>query len=228
MDPRTAAELEQITRERLDDLGTTRPRWSSEEIRRALSEGEREACLRGDLLHDTVTEALVRRPVEAGRSTVLLHPSIYRVDGVRRESDGTDLRECDEKTMRMLDPQWRAQAGSSIEHYLVQALPSERLQLRLYPIPTVDEVLWLDVRRLPRDPLEGDDDEPEIAPRHHEHLVSWALYRCFSKRDPDTYDPVKASDHLAEFTAVFGERDTADVLRKKHERTRATVTPRDF
>lgn len=228
MEARTAAQLEQMTRERLDDHGSTRPRWTSVEIRRALSEAEREACMRADLIRDTVTDKIVRNAVEAGRSTVLLAPSVYKVEGAYRESDGIAVTEVDEETLRLMDPRWREQTGTRMEHFITQALPSERLQLRLFPIPGVDDTLVLDVRRLPRYELEGDDDEPEIAPRHHDALVDFAVYRCFSKRDPDTYDPARATDALALFTANFGERPDASLQRKRRERERDTITPRDF
>lgn len=228
MDARTAADLEQITRGLLDDTGTTRPRWSSVEIRRALSEAEREACVRARLICDSTTASIVTRAVEAERSTLLLHPSVFEVDAVRRSSDGEDVTEVDEQTMRLSDSRWRETTGSQIEHFLVQVLPSERIQLRLYPIPTVAETLELRVYRTPRNEIEDDDDEPEIAPRHHDLLVDWALYRCFNKRDPDTYDPVKASDHLAAFTANFGERPDANVQRKQRENLRHVVTARDY
>lgn len=228
MDPRTVAQLEQITREALDDLGTTRPRWSSAEIRRALSEAEREACARAHLLRDETTPKITQYLVPIDRSTVLLHPSIYDVVSVRRASDEQEIDQVDEQTMRIMDPRWRTSTGSQIEHYVVQVLPSERLQLRVHPIPLVADTLLLCVRRRPRDEMEADDDEPEIAPRHHDHLVQWALYRCFSKRDPDTYDPVKAADHLAAFDAVFGERESADTERDQREYGRNVVTPRSF
>lgn len=228
MEPRTLAQLERMTRERLHDLGTTRPRWSSEIIRRALSEAEREACLRANLLRDQFTEKLVRHAVEPGRSTVLLHPCIYAVEGVIRESDSEFVQPMDEETLRLMDPRWRTREGSVIEHYLVQALPSERIQLRLHPTPTVADTIVLDVRRLPRDEMEADDDEPEIAPRHHDHLVDWAVYRCASMRDADMYDPKRADEALAMFTANFGERDTANVQRKKRERGRDTIPARDY
>lgn len=228
MDARTALELEQRTRERLDDLGQTRPRWTSAEIRRALSEAEREACLRADLIHDRTTASIVRVPVSAGRSTALLHPSVYTVDVVERSSDGEEVAQVDEQTMRLMDAGWRSREGTQIEHFIVQVLPNERIQLRLYPIPLVDDILELQVFRLPRNELEADDDEPEIAPRHHEHLVDWAVYRCFSRRDPDTYDPARAQDALASFTANFGERDTAAQMRDQRDRTRNIVTARDY
>lgn len=228
MDARTLAQLEQITRERLDDLGTTRPRWSSESIRRALNEAEREACVRAKLLRDETTDALTQIAVVAGTALYPLARSILEVDGLYDEVTGEPLGETDEASLYRVARNWRAHESVNPRDFVVRVRPNEQLELLLYPKPSVATTLRLQAYRLPRYEMEADDDEPEIAPRHHDGLVEWAVHRCFSVRDPDTYDPVKAGDHLAVFTAQFGERPTADTQRRLRERRRNLVVPRDF
>lgn len=224
MEPRTRAELRQITRERLDDTGLNRPRYSDAMINRAIAEAEAEACVRAHLLCDESTDAVALLAVVAGKATYELHPSVYAVDQVRDLLTGERLRAVTEDNLDHRDRRWRLRSGLPCE-YVIGALPNERLTLTLVPIPYEAGTLRLRVYRLPRYPMEHDSDEPEIAPRHHDRLVDWAVYRCASVRDPDLYDPVKAEAALATFVDSFGERDDANVQRKKREQRRNTVRP---
>lgn len=231
MDARTLDQLVDITRERLDDTGTTRPRWPSTSIARALNEAQREAALRGRLLRDDVSNRLLIT-IEEGKMQYLLHPSIFELISVRNTTTNKLLRETSVFKLESRDDQWRNRTSASVCQYYVDVLPNERLRLNLVDIPAATEapvLLRLEVYRLPWDEMELEaEDEPEIAPRHHEGLVEWACYRCFMKRDPDTYDPVKAADHLAIFTDQFGQRPDANVHRKQREKPSHTTVARDF
>lgn len=224
MEPRTLAELRQMTRERLDDTGANRPRYSDAMINRAIAEAEVEACVRAHLLCDETTDSVALLAVTADQPTYVLHPSVYRVDQVRDLLTGERLREVIEEELERRDRRWRLRTGLPRE-YLIGALPSERLTLTLVPNPYEAATLRLRVYRLPRYRMETDGDEPEIAARHHDRLVDWAVYRCMSVRDPDLYDPVKADAALAAFVESFGERDDANVQRKKREQPGNTVRP---
>src|SRR5690606_21329052 len=88
--------------------------------------------------------------------------------------------------------------------------------------------LLLEVDRYPLTPmrLATDNDEgnltPEIAPRHHDGLVHWALFVAYSTRDMEGAAPQRAAQHEAEFIKRFGIREDANVMRKKR-RHRAPV-----
>lgn len=224
MEPRTLADLRLMTRERLDDVGSNRPRFSDPMINRAINEAEREACVRAHLLCDESTDTVVLLSALADKATYELHPSVYAVDQVRDLLSGERLTQVREDNLDYRDRRWRLRAGLPRE-YVIGALPNERLTLTLVPRPVEAATLRLRVYRLPRYAMEHDSDEPEIAARHHDRLIDWVVYRCASVRDADLYDPVKAEAALTAFVDSFGERDDANVHRKHREQRRNTVRP---
>lgn len=229
MDARTFDDLITWTRERLDDRGTTRPRWSDEAIGRALNEAQREAAMRGRLLRDDSGVNTLLSLVE-GQGQYGLHRAIFEVISVRFVDNGVPLYEGNLETINALDSHWRSRSAARPCNYFIDVLPNERLRLNLVGTPTLSDPmpqLRLDVYRMPFAEMES-GDEPELAPRHHEGLIEWACYRCFMVRDPDNYDPVKASDHLATFEDQFGKRPDANVHRKQREKRRGTTIARQF
>lgn len=225
MDPRALADLRSITREQLDDLGIARPRYSDAMIDRGLNEGQREACERARLIRDEVT-ACTQLAILADQAYVDLHRSIFEVERVLHLDSGDELTEARESTLSANDRRWRERVAATPCEFIVQALPDERIRLRLVPIPTVACNLQLTVYRLPLFPMEGDGDEPEIAARHHEKLVSYAVYKALMTKDPDLYDPVKAAEHLGVFTAEFGEKVDAETRRRQRENRDPCVVSR--
>lgn len=223
MDPRTLAQLNALTRDRLNDTGTVRPRYSDDLINRSLNEAQREACERAKLLCDEVS-SITQLAILAGQPHVDLARAIFEVDAVHNVDTGEPLRAANEEQLYRQDRRWRTRTGHACEYVLV-TLPDERIRLRFVPTPIAALNLQLRVYRLPRFEMEA-SDEPEIAARHHEHLVDWAIYRCCSDKDPDLYDPAKAADHLAAFTATFGEKPDANVRRMLREPRSHTVTSR--
>lgn len=227
MEPMSRQLLRTITRERLRDTGTTRPRWSNETIDRFLNEAQRQAAIRARLLFDnTSTSSLVA--VTAGVGSYFLPRAFFEIESVTRESSGEPLPIAIEEQMYRADSRWRTRVADTAREVVLQSMPDERLRLILYPIPQADDSLRLAGYREPLFDMEDDGDEPEIAARHHEGLVAWACYRCLSIRDPDGYDPVKAADHLGDFEREFGPLQTADVRRKHRERREPVTIPRDF
>lgn len=227
MDPRTLATLRTMTRERLFDLGKSKPLWSDEQVDRALNEAQVRATVCARLLRDEVTDSLTKLTVTATTPVALLHRSIFDVDHAYRDIDGVPLVAMTEQALTANDANWRARTGTPCA-YLLQARPDERLQLRLTPAPTEDTVVRLVVYRTPRFLMEGDDDTPEIAPIHHDGLVNWACYRLLSNRDPDQFERTAAERFKADFTAQFGELPDADTLRTRREPRERVAIARDF
>lgn len=227
MDALTLGELEQLTRRRLRDFGKSKPRWASETIFDALNEAQREAAYRGRLLRDDVFDAATKVDVVAGTAVYNLHPSVFDVVGATLDSkldNPLELVTLDH--LNAMDRAWRTRTGTP-HSYLITQMPNEQLRLQLINIPIIDDVLRLDVYRMPMDSMtEADFDTPEIAPRHQHGLIDWAMYRCYSETDPDLYDPVKAAEHLAAFENRFGLREDANVQRLHRERHSMSMTPR--
>lgn len=88
-----------------------------------------------------------------------------------------------------------------------------------------DGFLTLNVYRYPLRDMEDSDDEPEIAQRHHDGLLDWILYRAYTERDIEAEAPQRAANHLAAFTARFGDRQDANVMRKHRQQRRPVIRP---
>lgn len=195
--------------------------YDDEQAARWASEGELEAAIRALLLPDDSSD-FTNLAVTANQPIVELDPVIFKIDRATfTASSGGRARNLDLVGMDFItdhcDWQGRACARPGyLAHY-------ERSRARIWETPSVAGTLALSVYRLPLNPLEDDDDEPEIPVEHHRNLVDWMLFRAYGKKDSEQYDPQRSADALARFEANFGFRDTADVMRRHRERRRTTT-----
>lgn len=167
--------------------------WSDDEWNFALNEAEREGAIRARLLVDD-EGAEASISFDAGQQRARLHRNVIDVLEAKA-ADGTRFTafDLDESHMHLDEP---AQTAMS---------------------------LALTVVRLPRAGMESDDDEPEIRPEHHVALIDWALHVAYLKKDADTFDEQASARHLARFTAYFGPKPTANVLRKHRRKSPRVV-----
>jgi hypothetical protein len=112
--------------------------------------------------------------------------------------------------MDRIKPNWRSDTGKS--EWFIQ----HDNTLELIDNPNTTYTLKLEVYRLPLESMSSAGDEPEIQRNHHRSLVEWALYRRFSQPDIDIQDMGRANDHLKKFTAIFGNRPSADNQRSNY------------
>lgn len=185
-----------------------------------LSEGEREACLRGAPIFDASTAEVMTYAVIADQATITLDGRVLRVDHVQFESSagGQPRTLC---FTGMDEIRSRCPVTSAVRPDY--ACHESRTSLRLYPAPTVAGTLTLDVYRLPLLDIEDGTDEPEIPLELHDGLVDWVLYRLYSTKDSENEDPARAQVALRDFTERFGERRTAAAQRQHRERRRITT-----
>lgn len=183
---------------RLTDDYASPPLWADPEWRQHLNEAEREACVRARLLVD-----------DSGRhSELILHPGTRRHRLNDLVIDVLEARTDDDR----LFTGWTLDES----HFIVDRPVSESTRLTLT------------VQRYPLREMVEADSSPEIRPQHHIHLVQWALYRAYLKRDADTFDPTRSATHEALFDHYFGPRPTANVLRKQRRKTPRVVRPIPF
>lgn len=208
-------ELISECRSRLDDKAAPFL-WSRDELVRWINEAVDEAAVRARLIYDE-TSALTRIGVVANRATYPLDNKIFMVDRVILGSTGNELCRTSQPDMDDSVSRWRTIVGTP------QWFIDEQSYLRLYPMSPVADTVQLAVWRTSLCPLKADDDEPEIAPRHHMNLIEWVRFRAYSKQDADTQDDQKAAEGLSLFTQAFGERPDANVQRK-HRIKRVTVS----
>lgn len=214
-----AAELVAEYRRRADDK--SEPYHTSDpDALKFAAEAEREASIRAKLLFDASTSEVVEYAVSPGQAEIALSPLVFIIDAASIEtgsgqSYGLDLTGLDAIRAH---PGWLTARGRP-----QQLAHMERNIARLYPVPTQAGKIRLAVYRLPLYPIEEMDDEPEIAEEHHDGLIDWMLYRTWSAKDSEQEDPQRADRALADFTARFGERPTASVMRRHRERRRVTT-----
>ncbi len=199
----TLADLIDDFREESHDLGTP-PFWSFERLAKIASEGQREACRRGDLLIDS-TGPMCSVSVTAGEPIVTLDPRALEVKRIRLASRGFQLLPVTTGCMDEYASTWEQDSGEPTNY----VTDYQTGAIRLYPIQAADDELLLTVRRLPLADLVDDADEPEIRLEAQPALVQWMLYRAYSKQDADTFDPHKAARSLAEFEREFGRKTSA-------------------
>lgn len=215
-------------RRRADD-SAEQPLMPDEDAVRLFAEAEREACLRSSPIYDTTTPEFTRYAVAAGSGQVRvsLPLQVLRIDAAAFTPNGTTREEPVELTGidRILEAQWCRAVTSARPSYAAHA---ERYAVTLFPAPNQGGTLRLSVYRLPRYDLEALDDEPEIPAELHEGLVDWVLYRTYQSKDGEQEDPARAANALAAFTERFGERVSADVMRKHNERRRITTRMQRF
>ncbi len=211
-------ELRTEFRERADDLAEPYL-WADTAVNRWINEAEREAAERARLIYDESTK-LSRINLEPGKAEYTLSPLVLDVDQFATRV--SDSRRIDRITREQLDQHgrhWLEAVGDPVSFYFIGNV------LRPYPAPVKADTLQLSVWRLPRETMEGNQDEPEIAERYHERLLDWVLFRAFSKRDPDTHDPGRAANYEAAFEASFGIRRDSNVQRKQRRHRVTTTKP---
>jgi hypothetical protein len=201
----TVAELESLFR---NQLGDTVPDYlvSQALFIDYLNEAEEEAAFRKNLLFDK-TSAFCTIPVSPTNSIYSLDSRIYavcRADIVVTDTNWERLRPTDRIEMDRINSDWR------IEHGTPRWFIQYDNTIELIHNPDKAYTLKLEVYRLPLESMSSAGDEPEIQRNHHRSLVDWPIYRAFSRPDIDIQDMGRANDHLKKFTAIFGNRPSAD------------------
>jgi hypothetical protein len=156
--------------------------------------------------------AILNMTVQDGLAKYPLHSSIIRLRDV--SLDGRFLTGKSREWLNETFPRGWEQLSGDPQHFLD---PQQKF-LQLVRKPVAGAALRLFVYRRPLVPMINDSDSPEIPAHLHRLLPDWAAYLSYSKRDSETYDEKRAMDHLARFTANFGERPSADVRRKQEAR----------
>lgn len=207
----TLAEL--INRFRVEANDTVEPYlWSDDEVIAWFNDAQEEAVIRGRLLHESEMKSVCEVSAKKGRATYPLSPLAYEITYAAWHPDSsTDSNELYSTSVEALTRQnrlWRNEREGK-PHSFVQGDKS----VRLVPPPAVNGTMIIECYRLPKEPLEGLDDEPEIHTTHHRHLVNWVLHKAFSIPDAEVFDARRAELAEHRFTEYFGLRPDSDLRR---------------
>lgn len=216
------------------------PLWSDDELRLYLNEAQNEAAERGQLILDIDTPEVCEIQVRAGVRIYELHQSVLKIKRAKLDLGDRPLIETSAGQMdqggagwfpsglNQYPPNatwfpggsnWEALEGTP-ERYIHNDLAS----ITLIRIPVADDVLRLQVTRLPLCPMKNSQDEPEIAARYHFRMLDWALRCAYLKQDSETFDPKKGQRYEDSFTLAFGQRPDANVQRKRRASGPRAVT----
>ncbi len=202
------SELKMLVREAADDTVAVKYLWSDAFVVSVLNEAEVQACRRARLIIDSSSPEVCRIALAAGHSTYSVDPRVIFIRRVKLSTADAPLGFARVRDIDNCNPGWETETGDVvgwISDYTTGLL-------KLYRRPTAAQLpatITLTVVREPLDPMKDNDDEPEIKPRHQYALQHWALFRMFSRRDTETFDPKRAADHLALFEREFGPESGA-------------------
>ena len=207
---------------------------SPETVLAWLSEAEREAAVRARLIYDRSTPGIARVDLVPGQSEYALSPLWFDIDEVYL--DRSDLlpgyrpkRLCRHDT-RQVQGRDLHRPSSNLHGYAIDGQ-----KLTVFPVPDTSygaamypSKLLLGGYRLPLYDIEDLSDEPEIPVVHHDGLVQWMLYRCYSQVDTELYDQDRGARAYNIFESRFGERPSANALRMQAEGRRWTTRPASY
>lgn len=198
--------------------------WNEDEIQLYLDEANDEAAERSSLIRDSITPEICEVVIEAGNTWFELDDRILQVRRAKLDSQTRPLRITTKEAIDLDWDGWEDQPAGEPRLLVVDA-EGAGWSARLVPPPSAEEVMRLEVNRLPLGPLLKDSDEPEFSRRLHLALVDWMLHKAYSKKDAETYNPAKASEHAADFASVFGERRDVRTNRVDHDSLHPVVRP---
>lgn len=188
--------------------------WGDAEVVGYLNDAENEACIRSGLLTDETTPGLAALLVLAGQAWYPLDTRVLDIARARFVSGQSwGLCRTSPAELDLEWPGWETYSSGPRRYYV------DGEQLRLVPAPSVPGALALRVSRLPLAPLSlsAPSASPEIPLPDQARLLDWALFRAFSRRDSETYDPNRAVSHEARFAGHFGPRPSARARRNYRE-----------
>ena len=176
--------------------------WSDTLILRYLDEAQIEFCRRTEGIEDS-TSSICTLSVPAGADSVTVSPKILKVRSATVADTGRSLEISSIEAER---GQPRVPAGDP----RTIVLKLNALKAQLLPAPSRDIVVGLDVMRLPLNRVESPLDETEVDDMHSVALMHCALYRAYSRPDPETMDRTRADFFLQAF-----ERECARASREQ-------------
>jgi len=179
-----------------------------------LNEAEQEACLRADLLYDTVNSisagiAMVTDQSQYALTSTALTSEFYNFDWFDIPEHKITLKLITLKELDNIAPAWKTADSSLPEYAITDLLPR---QLVVYPAPSSTyNGDYINYRgyRLPTTAMSQDSHTPEIAVTHHRNLAYWVTHKWFELPELDIYDPNKSARDLARFEEAFGPRPDA-------------------
>ena len=190
------ADLVQQARE--DWLEDTRQpyQWSDPQLTRYANEAVTEACMRSPMVGRSYTISVV-----ANTSDYSIASTVREITYAKLALSDNPLAKTDELELQTYRGKaWRTQKGAPTHFLRIDNI------IKLFPAPIVNDTLTINATSVKDSSFVLDTD---IKPEYQHDLVYWILYKAYSLREADSYNPVKASEYLNRFNEIFGIRHTA-------------------
>lgn len=195
--------------------------WSEDEVWRYMNAAYVQFVRLTGGITDFLSDA-TRVTMTAGEMQAELHPSILRIIGASRVSDGGEI-----KVMNMTDAQvLTTRDYATVIPLLQQNAPGpvrymvvgrQRNICEWVQIPVADDTAQLTVYRLPLNKITGDGQEfDDVADHHHDALLHWMKHLAYMKQDAETYDKAKSADFEQRFISYCASAK-AEWERAKHK-----------
>lgn len=201
--------------------------WDDTDIAFWLNEADKEAALRGQLIHDETTAVdassipVCSITLVASTASYAISQNILKIEKVKL-SNGTKLTRTSKADLDRGWPTWEAAAAGTPQYWFENGLN----QITLVPKPSAIDTVSLTVKRLPLTPMTmaaANTDTPEVPERYHYALLDWALHYAYLVPDTDGGDKAQAERFAADFERSFGARPDANVQRKQRDRQPTNV-----
>lgn len=197
--------------------------WSDQTLIRYINDAQRRFARRTKILRDSTTPDCCFVQLQAGVTEYPLHPKVLSVLSARYDVDQCDIARAGHAALGTYHtpdsyffnpgnltslPPGKVMAYSTDEQVASDDDGSlSVVTLRVYPAPTSDWALQLDLRvaRLPLENLCDPDDVPEIPEDHHLDMLDWAAHRALRIADHDAEDIARSDRFKASFLEHIAE-----------------------
>lgn len=196
-----------ITHFRQDTMDEAEPPlWSDDLILRYLDEAQREFCRRTEGIEDRISLSVLE-----GQAEVAIPDTVLKVRAITIPEMGRTVNLTSVEEARAAGFFTRELPPGEPRALVLGVVPGKAL---LFPAPRTDVTLVLDVMRMPNSPITTAADKTEVSDRFSPTLRHYALFRAYSRPDPETMDRTKADYFLGVF-----ERE-CDIADKEQGRVR--------
>lgn len=187
--------------------------WSDEELIVLARQAYLDAIIRINGKLDSSEDFASKITVIAGTGSYPVDEAVLQITRVMLAGNRKPLSRETLFDLDKLRSGWETAIGAPT-HY-VESL--DRHQIQLYPIPDVDGLLTLTVRRMPENMrLRGNDDLSLLPEQSHYGLVYLICAMAYQKQDSDTLD-IRRVDYFESLAErYFGERKSINA--QEHER----------
>lgn len=194
--------------------------WTNEELTDYLNQAQKEYTRRFPI-KDSQTAAVCQIAVVAGTSVYTYHESILDIHRAKLASDTYPLTIITAPELDEVFDDWESTTGTPT-HFIMHA---DTGKLQLYPIPSANDTLNLQVGRRALEALDWDfsNRDPEVPEAHQWCLIDWASHLAYLKEDTEaTFKP----DRSEYFRAKFDHDVGGDMSYKAAEARHQTATRR--